>query len=141
MPFQVAATAGVGCLTTFVLEGLGQHIYCLPPEQVPEAIKWSIIAQKLNIIGIGLAKISVCLCVLRILDRTRTGFRIFLWVVIAFVSASHLCRWQLNGIREFQENASHHTSPIWLAISASAWTLSQTSSALAYRSSYCIAFR
>lgn len=55
-------------------------------------MKWSIIAQKLNIIGIGLAKISVCLCVLRVLDRTRTGFRIFLWVVVAFVSASHLCQ-------------------------------------------------
>jgi len=45
-----------------------------------------------NIVGIGLAKISVCLCVLRILDRTRKGFVIFLWIVIAFVSASHSCQ-------------------------------------------------
>lgn len=71
---------------------MGRHIFCLPPAQVSEAIKWSIIAQILNIIGIGLAKLSVCLCVLRILNRTRTAVRIFLWVVIAFVSASHLCQ-------------------------------------------------
>lgn len=87
---QVAAIIGVGCLTKLIHEGLGRHIYCLPLEQVPQALKWSIIAQIFNVIGIGLAKISVCLCVLRIIDRTRSALATFLWVVIAFVSASHL---------------------------------------------------
>jgi len=73
-----------------VAEGLGRHIWCLPPEQLPQALKWSTIAQIWNIVGIGLAKISVCLCVLRIIDRTRNALAVFLWVVIAFVSASHL---------------------------------------------------
>lgn len=80
----------MGSLTKLVFEGLGRHVYCLPREQVLQAVKWSVIAQLFNIIGIGLAKISVCLCVLRIIDRTRTGLAVFLWVVIAFVSASHL---------------------------------------------------
>ena len=68
---------------------MGRHIYCLPREQIPLVLKWSIISQIFNIIGIGLAKISVCLCVLRIIGRTRKHLATFLWVVIAFCAASH----------------------------------------------------
>lgn len=52
-------------------------------------LKWSVISQIFNNIGIGLAKISVCLCVLRIIGRTRKHLATFLWVVIAFCAASH----------------------------------------------------
>ena len=86
---QITAIIGVGFETKFVLTGLGRHIYCLPPEQLLLVIKWSVISQIFNVIGIGLAKISVCLCVLRIIGWTRKYLATFLWVVIAFCAASH----------------------------------------------------
>lgn len=55
-------------------------------------LKWSVISQICNVIGIGLAKISVCLCVLRILGRTRKHLATFIWVVIAFCAASHFAQ-------------------------------------------------
>ncbi|KAL2058496.1 hypothetical protein ABVK25_001224 [Lepraria finkii] len=88
----VVGIIGVGCLTKLVHEGMGRHFYCLPPEQQLQAVKWSTISQICNVIGIGLCKISVCLCVLRILDRTRKGLATFLWIVIAFAAASHLAQ-------------------------------------------------
>ena len=75
----------------FVDKGLGRHIYCLSPEQISRAIMWSVLSQLFNFVGIGLAKVSVCLCVLRILNRTRKGLTKLLWVLIFFVSISHLC--------------------------------------------------
>ena len=89
---QIAGIIGVGCETRFVLLGLGRHEYCLPRQQIPLAVKWSVISQIFNIIGIGLAKISVCLCVLRIIGRTRKHLATFLWVVIAFCAASHFAQ-------------------------------------------------
>lgn len=90
--FWIAAIIGVGCETKFVLVGLGRHIYCLPFEQIPLVLKWSVISQVFNIIGIGLAKISVCLCVLRIIGRTRKHLATFLWVIIIFCAASHFAQ-------------------------------------------------
>ena len=55
-------------------------------------LKWSVISQIFNNIGIGLAKISVCLCVLRIIGWTRKHLATFLWVVIAFCAASHFAQ-------------------------------------------------
>ena len=83
----------MGCLTKFVSEGLGKHINCLDVGQIPQLEKWSIISQICNVIGIGLAKISLCLYVLKIIgDRIRRNLRVFLWAVIAFSSASHLAQ-------------------------------------------------
>lgn len=90
--YQIVAIIGVGCLTKLVHEGMGRHIYCLGPTQQLQALKWSVISQMFNIIGIGLCKISVCLCVLRIIDRSRTGLAAFLWIFIAFAAASHLAQ-------------------------------------------------
>lgn len=67
-------------------------MYCLPLEQIPLVLKWSVISQIFNNIGIGLAKISVCLCVLRIIGWTRKHLATFLWVVIAFCAASHFAQ-------------------------------------------------
>ena len=67
-------------------------MYCLPLEQIPLVLKWSVVSQLFNIIGLGLAKISVCLCVLRIIGRTRKHLATFLWVVIAFCAASHFAQ-------------------------------------------------
>ncbi len=72
--------------------GVGRHIYCVALNQILSAVQWSIYAQIVNIIGIGLVKISVCLCVLRVIDKVGMILSRFLWVVIAFVSASHLAQ-------------------------------------------------
>ena len=82
----------MGSLTRLVFDGLGRHLYCVPSERIPHALKWSVISQICNNIGIGLCKISVCLCVLRIIDRARRGLTAFLWLVIAFAAASHLAQ-------------------------------------------------
>jgi len=76
--------------------GVGRHINCVALNQIPSTVQWSIYAQIVNIIGIGLVKISVCLCVLRVIDKVGMILSRFLWVVIAFVSASHLA--QVSGI-------------------------------------------
>lgn len=49
-------------------------------------------AQIVNILGIGLVKISVCLCVLRVIDKVGKMRSRFLYILIAFVSASHLAQ-------------------------------------------------
>jgi len=72
--------------------GVGRHIYCVALNQILSAVQWSIYAQIVNVIGIGLVKISVCLCVLRVIDKVGMILSRFLWVVIAFVSASHLAQ-------------------------------------------------
>ncbi|KAL8779774.1 MAG: hypothetical protein Q9203_001194 [Teloschistes exilis] len=81
--------AGVSFLTKLVEAGGGRHIVCLPPGQIYPVLKWSTIAQVCNVIGIGFVKISVCLYVLRIIDRTRRRLAQFLWLLIAVVAASH----------------------------------------------------
>lgn len=76
--------------------GVGRHIYCLTSNQISSALRWSIYAQIANIIGIGLVKISVCLCVLRVIDKVGKMLSRFLWVIIAFVSTSHLAQVSYN---------------------------------------------
>ena len=89
---QIAAIIGTVFLTELIFAGVGRHIYCLPKEKIPATVRWSIMAQIVNNIGIGLVKVSVCLCVLRLIDRGRKALNIFLWVLIAFVSASHFAQ-------------------------------------------------
>ena len=72
--------------------GVGKHIYCLALYQISAAVEWAIYAQIVNIIGIGLVKISVCLCVLRVIDKVGKMLSRFLWMIIVFVSLSHLAQ-------------------------------------------------
>ncbi|KAL6721282.1 hypothetical protein ACLMJK_000384 [Lecanora helva] len=88
----IAGIIGTAGLTKLVYAGLGRHVWCLPKSRVSSAVKWSTISQMLNVIGIGLAKISVALCVLRIIDRTRVKLTIFLQFVIVLAAASHLAQ-------------------------------------------------
>ena len=75
-----------------IVSGVGRHIYCLSPTHVSAALQWSIYAQIVNILGIGLAKISVCLCVLRVINKVGKVLSRYLYVMIAFVSVSHLAQ-------------------------------------------------
>ncbi|KAL8695242.1 MAG: hypothetical protein Q9218_000280 [Villophora microphyllina] len=86
----VIGIVGAAFLTKLVRVGGGSHIFCLPLGQIYPVLKWSVFAQIFNVIGIGLVKISVCLCVLRLVDRARHRLSQFLWVLIAFVATSHL---------------------------------------------------
>lgn len=83
-------------MTKMIRAGAGKHIYCLALGRIPVAIQWSIYAQIVNNIGIGLVKISVCLCVLRVIDRVGKRLSRFLWVLIAFVTASHFVQVKLE---------------------------------------------
>lgn len=72
--------------------------------------KWRTFLQLVNVIGIGLAKVSVCVLVLRVIDKAAVKFSRFLWATIVFVSMVHLAEvifilvqciplealWQLN---------------------------------------------
>lgn len=44
----------------------------------------------MSVLGIGMAKVSVCLLVLRVVDKAAIKFSRFLWAMIAFVAVLHL---------------------------------------------------
>ena len=52
-------------------------------------LEFSAVSEALNVIGIGIVKISVCLTLLRIIDRARKKISQFLWVLLAFVAVTH----------------------------------------------------
>lgn len=89
---KIDGIIGVGFLTEMIVSGVGRHIYCLSPMHISAALQWSIYAQIVNILGIGLVKISVCLCVLRVINKVGKVLSRSLYVMIAFVSASHLAQ-------------------------------------------------
>ncbi|KAI4247289.1 MAG: hypothetical protein L6R42_009690, partial [Xanthoria sp. 1 TBL-2021] len=86
----VIGIVGGSFLTKLVQTGGGKHVQCLPTGQIYPVLKWSLLAQVCNVVGIGLVKISVCLCVLRLIDRARRRLSQFLWVLIAIVTVSHV---------------------------------------------------
>ncbi|MCJ1266173.1 hypothetical protein MMC22_006055 [Lobaria immixta] len=51
---------------------------------------WIAFLQLANVIGIGLAKVSVCALVLRVIDKAAVKFSRLLWAIIVFVSIVHL---------------------------------------------------
>ena len=70
--------------------GIGSHIYDLTADQVMKAAMWSQLSQLQYIVAFGLTKISICLFVLRILERVRKSFRIFTWGVLVFCCMGNL---------------------------------------------------
>ncbi|KAL8774953.1 MAG: hypothetical protein Q9209_000432 [Squamulea sp. 1 TL-2023] len=86
----VIGIIGGSFLTRLVQVGGGKHIDCLPHGQIYPVLKWTLLAQVCNVLGIGLVKVSVCLCVLRLIDRARRRLSQFLWVMIGIVTVSHL---------------------------------------------------
>lgn len=78
--------------TKWAQSGLGKHIECLGPIRAYATIQWSVASQALHIACLGLVKISVCLCVLRVIDRVERRIAAFLWVNIALVGAIHVAQ-------------------------------------------------
>ena len=79
-------------VTQWIHTGLGKHIECLGPAGAYATMKWSISAQAQHIACLGLVKISVCLCVLRVIDRVERRIATFLWSNIAIVGVVHLAQ-------------------------------------------------
>lgn len=86
----MCAYVEAGFLTTQISLGLGRHVFCIAPESQSAIRKWTTFLQLTNVIGIGLAKVSVCVLVLRVIDKAAVKFSRFIWAVIVFVSAVHL---------------------------------------------------
>ena len=73
-----------------ITSGMGRYITCLPRESVVSMLEFSAISEALNVIGIGVVKISVCLTLLRVVDRGRRRISQFLWCLLVFVAVTHL---------------------------------------------------
>lgn len=67
--------------------GFGRHSYYLPPADAITASKWSRSAIPPNLASSLLARVSLCLFLLRIVEGRR-GYTIFLWCVIGISTAT-----------------------------------------------------
>lgn len=79
-----------GFFTKMITSGMGRHVNCLNPESVVAMLEFSAISEALNVIGIGIVKIAVCLTLLRVVDRARRKMALFLWGLLVFVALTHL---------------------------------------------------
>ena len=73
-----------------VANGAGRHIDTLTPAQLSGFIKWTFVEGIEFVIGTCFVKISVCISILRLIDKTRHGVRYFIYVVMGFLIASTL---------------------------------------------------
>ena len=73
-----------------ITSGMGRHVSCLPPQSVISMLEFSAISEAVNVIGIGVVKISVCLTLLRVVERGRRRISQFLWCLLVFVAVTHL---------------------------------------------------
>lgn len=55
-------------------------------------LQWGIAAQTLHIVCLALVKVSLCLYVLRVIDRVERRIATFLWVNIAVVGTVHVAQ-------------------------------------------------
>lgn len=69
---------------------MGRHVSCLPPQSVIALLEFSAISEGINVFGIGVVKISVCLALLRVVERARRDITLFLWSLLVFVAVTHL---------------------------------------------------
>lgn len=89
---QIVGFPGPFITTKWIQTGLGKHIECLGPARALATVQWSMATQALNITCLGLVKVSLCLCVLRVIDRVERRIATFLWVNIALVGAIHIAQ-------------------------------------------------
>ena len=69
---------------------MGRHVRCLPSQSVIAVHEFSAIFQGLNALGTGVVKISVCLALLRVVERARRRITLFLWSLLVLVATTHL---------------------------------------------------
>ena len=91
-PEQIVGLPDPFFVTKWIHTGLGQHVECLDPDRAYSTLQWSILSQAHHIACLGLVKISLCLCILRVIDRVERRIAIFLWINIAVVGAVHIAQ-------------------------------------------------
>lgn len=62
--------------------GLGLHIIYLSPAQISEMLKWASIGQLEVATGVGLVRFSLCILIMRLIERTHRKTHWFLYGVI-----------------------------------------------------------
>lgn len=71
-----------------VLVGYGQHLYYLSDGDIIEALKWNYLATPLLVFSLAASKISICLLLIRVLEKTNDKFkRWFPYAVIVILVA------------------------------------------------------
>ena len=73
-----------------ITSGMGRHVSCLSSQSVISMLEFSAISEALNVIGIGVVKVSVCLTLLRVVERGRRRISQCLWCLLVFVAITHL---------------------------------------------------
>ena len=69
---------------------MGQHQECVEPQDVIAVLEYAALSEPISVIDIGIVKVSVCLCLLRIVDGAKRKTRLFLWSLLILVVLSHL---------------------------------------------------
>lgn len=92
---KIAGLVAFGLFGKLFASGMGRHVVCLTLEEVSNTAKWSLFSQIFISISLGLTKISVAIFVLRIIDQAQKRFSEFLWVLIAFVTVTHVIQFVL----------------------------------------------
>ncbi|KAL9102530.1 MAG: hypothetical protein Q9163_002339 [Psora crenata] len=73
-----------------VANGAGRHINTLSPTQLSEFIKWTFVEGVEFVIGTCFVKISVCIFILRFINKTRRIMRYFIYILMGFLIVSTL---------------------------------------------------
>ena len=89
-PCQIIGIVAGGFFTKMITSGMGRHVSCLPPQSVISMLEFSAISEALNTLGIGAVKVTVCLTLLRVVERGRRRISRFLWFLLVFVAVTHL---------------------------------------------------
>ena len=76
--------------TKMSLSGMGRHIVCLTEEQIFAVLKWSTLAQILEMIALAFVKVSICLFMIRMIQHTMKRVRQGLWILIGLIIACHI---------------------------------------------------
>lgn len=71
--------------------GAGRHIETLAPTQLSEFIKWTFVEGVEFVIGTCFVKISVCVFILRFINKTRRFMRYFIYILMGFLIISTIC--------------------------------------------------
>ena len=79
-------------VTKWVHTGFGKHIECLSTARAYSTRQWGIAVKAPRIISLGLVKVSLCLYVLRVIDRVERRIAIFLRVNIVLLGTVHVAQ-------------------------------------------------
>ena len=86
--FQALSLLGTVADIYEVANGAGKHIENLPPAMRSGFLKWTLVAETELVIATCLIKLSVCIFVLRFINRTRKRLQYCIYILMAFMIVS-----------------------------------------------------